>query len=77
VEFVVVGMVVVGKDKIVVENKIVDMDDMMFGDCREDGFHKWVLTNLVEKVGFDPTEEAMPAKVKGYSKCFVQIQIRI
>ena len=32
VEFIVVGMVVVGKDMIVVENKFLDMDDMMFGD---------------------------------------------
>jgi hypothetical protein len=72
------GMVVVEKDKIVVEmekivveNNIVDMDDMMFEDCREVGFHKWVLSNLVEKVGFEPVEEAMPTKEKGHSMCFV------
>jgi len=75
--FVVVGMIVVGKDnilvemeKIVVESKIVDMVDMMFEDCREDGFCKFVLTNLFERVGFDSVEDVMYAKVKGYFKCF-------
>jgi hypothetical protein len=79
VEFVfVVGMADVEKDNIVVEmenifveNTIVDMIDMMFEHCREVGFHKKVLTNLVEKVGFYPTEEAMISKEKGNSMCFV------
>lgn len=76
--FVVVGMIVVGKDNIlvemeknVVETKIVDMVDMMFEDCREDGFQKRFLSNLVKKVDFEPTEEVMPAKENECSICFV------
>jgi len=72
VKFVVVGMVVVEKDKIVVEmEKIVDMDDTMFEDCREDSFHKHIISNLIEKVSFEPIEEAMPAKENEHSMCFV------
>jgi len=72
VEFVATGMVGVEKYNIVVENKIFDMDDMMFWDWKNAGLCKRILANLVENVGFEPAEEAIPAKEKGYSMCFVQ-----
>jgi hypothetical protein len=63
---VVADMVVVEKENIVVdmvvENMMVDMVDMTVEDYREAGFHKWVLANPVDGVGFGPTEETMPTK---------------
>ena len=74
VEFVVfAGMVDVEMDKIVVQmENIVDMVDMMFEYYREVGFHKRIISNLGEKFVFEPTKEAMLAKEKGHSMCFVQ-----
>jgi len=43
----------------VVENVMVDMT---VEDYRKASFHKWVLTNPFDGVGFGPFEETMPSK---------------